>query len=73
MGVEGVVEVVGVMVGMDQKEMDHFIVKNLNKENPVTPANTCREKLQLCSHILMENNLQFMVTCPTCQLVKKRN
>jgi hypothetical protein len=47
MGVVGVVEVVGVMVGMDQQGVAHFIVKNTNKGNRVTPANTCIEKLQL--------------------------
>ena len=40
-------EGVGVMVGMDQQGVAHFIVKNTNKGNRVTPANTCIEKHQL--------------------------
>ena len=67
---DGKTEMMGVMVGMDREEVDHFNLKKSSKENHVIPAN--REKLHLCSRILMESNLQFMVTCPTCQLDKKK-
>jgi hypothetical protein len=50
MEVEGVVVVV---VGMGQKEVVHFTAKSSSKENPVTPASTCKEKHLLYNHIIV--------------------